>query len=57
MSGKSDVGKTTVSFVPDSVIFETIEFSFDTILIKFRELMLKPTISGNPRDSERGGNQ
>jgi len=35
--GKSDINGTTITFLPDKDIFETIEFKYDTIVARLKE--------------------
>ncbi|MFD5326871.1 ATP-binding protein [Streptomyces sp. NPDC127092] len=37
-TGPADAGGTVITFRPDPEIFETLEFSFDTLAARFREL-------------------
>jgi DNA gyrase subunit B len=59
--GETDLRGTTIRFYPDEEIFETVEFSFDTLCSRFREMAflnagVKITIqdkrSGQPAEKE-----
>ncbi len=59
VKGTADTTGTTITFMPDPKIFETVEFSFDTLAHRLRELAflsrgVKITLT-DERDGERQG--
>ena len=56
--GDSDITGTKVTFFPDAEIFETIEFKYDTLKVRLRELAylnkgLKITLEDKREGKER----